>query len=54
MTECTLPGIDFPVVCGRRVEARFDGGHVTSDGGAMLIRQMDRRLGVTPVGPPRF
>jgi len=47
MTECTLPGIDFPVVCGRRVEARFDGGHVTSDGGSLLIRQMDRRLGVT-------
>jgi len=47
MTKCTLPGIDFPIVCGRRVEARFDGGHVTSDGGAMLIRQMDRRLGVT-------
>ena len=47
MTERTLPGFDFPAVGGRRVEAHFDGGHVTSDGGCMLLRQTDRRLGLT-------
>jgi hypothetical protein len=29
------------------VEARFDGGEVTSNGGALLLRQADRRLGLT-------
>lgn len=47
MTECTLPGFEFPKVCSRRVEASFDGGYVTSDGGAMLLRQVDRKLLLT-------
>ena len=47
MAECILSGFEFPAVCGRRVEAHFDGGHVTSDGGSLLIRQTDRRLDVT-------
>lgn len=47
MTECSSLGIGFPVVQGRRVEACFDGGAVTSDGGALLLRQCDARLGLT-------
>ena len=30
-----------------RVIARFDGGSVNSDGGLLLIREADRRLGLT-------
>jgi len=30
----------------RRVEASFSGGHVTSDGGVLLLRQADRKLGL--------
>ena len=30
-----------------RVIARFDGGSVSSDGGLLLIREADRRLGLT-------
>lgn len=30
----------------RRVEASFDGGHVTSDGGVLLLREAERRLGL--------
>jgi hypothetical protein len=29
------------------VVARFDGGDVTSDGGALLLRELDERLGIT-------
>ena len=29
----------------RRVEADFSGGHLSSDGGALLLRELDRRLG---------
>ena len=32
---------------GRRViEGRFDGGSMTSDGGMMLLGQLDRKLGL--------
>lgn len=29
------------------MEARFDGGDITSDGGVLLLQQIDRRLGLT-------
>lgn len=37
----------FPACRKRRVEARFDGGDVTSNGGVLLLRQADRLLGLT-------
>jgi hypothetical protein len=36
----------FPACRGRRVEAEFSGGDVTSDGGVLLLRQADRKLGL--------
>ena len=47
MTDCTSETIEFPACRKRRVEAAFDGGEVTSNGGALLLRQVDRRLGLT-------
>ena len=47
MTNCTLESLSFPACRKRRIEARFDGGDVTSNGGALLLRQADRRLGLT-------
>ena len=32
---------------GRRVEAEFTGAEVTSNGGAMLLAEADRRMGLT-------
>jgi len=29
------------------VQAAFDGGHISSDGGALLLREVDRRFGIT-------
>lgn len=46
MTECTSEGFDFPPLKRRRIEARFSGGDITSDGGLLLLRQADRRLGL--------
>ena len=44
MTECNQSSFGFEA-CGRReVVARFDGGTISSDGGALLLRQTDRRL----------
>src|SRR5271163_845088 len=48
MTECTQSSFGFEA-CGRReVVARFDGGTISSDGGALLLRQTDRRLNLLP------
>ena len=46
MTDCNSDRLSFPACRGRRVEAGFDGGEVTSNGGALLLRQADRRLGL--------
>ncbi len=48
MTECNQSSFGFEA-CGRReIVARFDGGTISSDGGAMLLRQTDRRLNLLP------
>ncbi len=46
MTECTQGWFAFPAVKCRQVEADFSGGDITSDGGLLLLRQADRRLGL--------
>ena len=47
MTDCNQQQLLFPRCKGRRVEARFSGGDITSNGGVLLLRQADRRLGLT-------
>ena len=47
MTDCTPAQLDFPGFKRRKVEVDFTGGHVSSDaGGCLLLRQVDRRLGL--------
>ena len=47
MTDCNRELLSFPRCKGRRVEARFTGGAITSNGGAVLLRQADRHLGLS-------
>ncbi len=47
MTECYQGTLDFGRVDRRAVEADFSGGEISSDGGALLLRQADRRLNLT-------
>lgn len=47
MTKCNQRIVEFPSTKRRKVQASFTGGEVTSDGGVMLLRQVDRRLGLT-------
>jgi hypothetical protein len=43
MTECIQSSFGYEA-CGRHdVVARFDGGTITSDGGALLLRQTEKR-----------
>jgi hypothetical protein len=53
-TECSPALFEFAPVAGRRVVARFDGGAITSDAGALLLGQTDHaiRLTVSGLFPP--
>ena len=46
-TVCNAEVFSFPAVKKRVVQASFTGGNVSSDGGIALLRQTDRRLGLT-------
>jgi len=45
-TQCSGTQLEFQGIGGRRVQAEFDGGHITSDGGVLLLRELDERLGI--------
>jgi hypothetical protein len=46
-TVCNRELFVFPAVKKRQVTANFSGGEVTSDGGLVLLRQADRKLGLS-------
>jgi hypothetical protein len=48
MTECIQSSFDLQAHFSREVVARFDGGAMTSDAGAVLLRETDRRLNLLP------
>jgi len=48
MTECNQSGFEFEACGPRKIIARFDGGTISSDGGAFLLRQTDKRLNLLP------
>lgn len=44
MTECNQETFAFTAYFSRRVEAGFTAGQVSSDGGALLLRETDRKI----------
>ena len=46
MVDLTLPLPGLSPVAGKEVVARFDGGRLSSDGGLLLLREIERRLAV--------
>ena len=44
MTECNQETFAFTAHFSRRVEAGFSAGQVSSDGGALLLREVDRKI----------
>jgi hypothetical protein len=46
MTECSETPFTFQPLGAQAVIARFDGGYVTSDGGALLLREVERHTGI--------
>jgi Transposase DDE domain group 1 len=43
-TECIQESFSFTAHFSRRVQAEFTAGRVSSDGGALLLREPDRRI----------
>jgi hypothetical protein len=41
-TDCKQQTFGFQALGSRRVEADFSGGHLSSEGGALLLREVDR------------
>ena len=45
-TDCTPRQFEFQAAGRRKVKARFDGGTVCSDGGALLLHEVERQRGI--------
>jgi hypothetical protein len=45
-TQCSRDRLTFHPLGRRDVVAAFDGGKITSDGGALLLREVERRTGI--------
>ena len=43
-TECSQDSLDFASLGSRKVTAAFDGGAMTSNAGALLLRETDRAI----------
>jgi len=58
VTKCTQTALRFPGFSRRRIEASFDGGDISGNGGAQLLRLADERIGLIKsaaraIGDPR-
>jgi hypothetical protein len=47
MTDCTAEKVEFSNLRRRKLQVNFGGGAVSSDGGLLLLREIDRRLKLT-------
>src|SRR5215475_2361474 len=45
-THCTHTDFHFEPLSDRQIVARFDGGTITSDGGALLLAEVERRTAI--------
>lgn len=45
-TECNKPSFDFQPLAGRQITAGFTGGTITSDAGALLLREVESATGL--------
>jgi hypothetical protein len=47
LTDCNVSQLEFEGLGSRKVTASFDGGAITSNAGALLLRQTDRAMGLS-------
>jgi len=44
--KCNQQSFEFQVLGRRSLVGRFDGGKITSDGGGLLLREVEKRTGI--------
>lgn len=54
MPKCTDETVEFGRVGRRVIEAAFDGGDIVSDGGVLLLKRVEERLGLTRAAAAAF
>jgi len=47
MPKCTSNKVEFGRLRRREISANFDGRDISAEGGVLLLRQVDRRIGLT-------
>ena len=47
MTECTTDGAAFSSLDQRKIQVDFNGGQLITDSGVLLLREVDRRIGLS-------
>ena len=45
-TECTQKHLEFHPLQHRDIRAQFDGGAITTEGGGLLLREVEKRIGI--------
>jgi hypothetical protein len=46
MTDCNIQPMLFASLNHKKIQADFNGGSITSDAGALLLRELDKRIGL--------
>jgi hypothetical protein len=54
MPNCTVETVELGRVGRRVIDAAFDGGDIVSDGGVLLLRQVNRRTGLSAAAARAF
>ena len=45
-TECIQKRFAFHLLRNREIRAQFDGGTITTEGGGLLLREVEKRIGI--------
>lgn len=45
-TECIQKSFAFHPLRNRQIRAQFDGGAITTEGGGLLLREVEKRIGI--------
>jgi hypothetical protein len=48
MSEDNVLPFSLPAICRKKVSVAFDGGLLSSDGGVLVLHDVERRLGLAP------